>query len=77
LPLAFNAFSMLVRDASDRRELAEAARKDIGRVFILAVVMDGIYQYVGARWIHPSEAASPRPSLRSLEMSEDVAERVS
>ena len=49
-------FSMLVRDASDRRELADEAWKDIGRVFVLAVVMDGIYQYMVAGWIHPGEA---------------------
>jgi hypothetical protein len=52
-PPYFWAFML---DADERRELALEAWKDIGRVFILALAMDGIYQYIELRWIYPIDA---------------------
>jgi hypothetical protein len=28
----------------------------VGRVFILAIVLDGVYQFIALRWFYPGEA---------------------
>ena len=43
----------LVRDRLHRRELLREAWKDVARMFIVAVIIDGIYQIVVLHWIHP------------------------
>ena len=37
----------------DRRRLLRSAMKDIGRVFIMALVMDTTYQLLVLRWLYP------------------------
>ena len=37
--------------------------EDIGRVFIIAVVIDFIYQTIVFRWFYPSQALISQPSL--------------
>lgn len=41
---------------SHRRELLRQGWKDVGKVFIMAVVIDVVYQIVVARWVYPGEA---------------------
>ncbi len=43
-------------DPSHRDELLREGWKAVSRVFILAVVMDVIYQYLVYRWFYPGEA---------------------
>ncbi|HEX6648880.1 MAG TPA: hypothetical protein VF075_05060 [Pyrinomonadaceae bacterium] len=45
----------LLTDASQRADLVRHGWKAIGRVFILAVVMDLIYQLIVVRWVYPLE----------------------
>jgi O-antigen ligase len=45
----------LVRDPAQRSELMRDAWKDVGRVFLLAVILDAIYQLITQKWIYPLE----------------------
>lgn len=45
----------LLTDASQRGDLLRHGWKAIGRVFILAIVMDTIYQLIVLRWLYPLE----------------------
>ena len=40
-------------DPRERRRLFRSALKDIGRVFVVAVVMDSAYQLWVFRWVYP------------------------
>jgi hypothetical protein len=49
-------FWAIFTDPAERRELLHDGWKSIGKVFILAVALDCIYQIIVLRWIHPLEA---------------------
>lgn len=46
----------LVKDAEHRREMELDGWKRIGKVFIIALVLDVVYQVVVARFVYPGEA---------------------
>ena len=52
-PLFFWAVLM---DPVHRRDRLREAWKDIGRVFLAAVLIDVVYQMIVERWLYPSEA---------------------
>ena len=39
-----------------RRALLREGWKDVGKIFVIAVVIDVIYQVIVARWVYPGEA---------------------
>jgi hypothetical protein len=39
-----------------RRELLREGWKDVAKIFIIAVIIDVVYQIVAQRWIYPGEA---------------------
>lgn len=43
-------------DAAPRRDLLRDGWKDIGKVFIIAVVLDVVYALIVHRWIYPVQA---------------------
>ncbi len=45
----------IVFDPSQRKDLIQQGWKAVGRVFVLAVVMDVIYQLIVERWVYPFE----------------------
>ena len=49
-------FMALVRDRTQRRALIREGWGHVSKVFIVAVVMDAIYQFVAMRWVYPGEA---------------------
>jgi hypothetical protein len=49
-------FWSLFTDSAQRRERLRDGWKSVGRVFILAIVIDGIYQFIVFRWFYPVEA---------------------
>jgi hypothetical protein len=49
-------FQRMRTEKSERAALIRAGLKDIGRLFLLAVVLDCIYQVVEIRWIYPLQA---------------------
>ena len=48
-------FWSLLTDLAHRVTIARDGWKSIGKVFILAVVLDAIYQYIVQRFIYPGE----------------------
>src|SRR5262245_42702914 len=42
--------------APDRRQLVVDGWKSIGRIFILALVIDVVYQLIELRWVYPLES---------------------
>jgi hypothetical protein len=43
-------------DPEHRRALLRQGGKEIAKVFVIAGVLDMVYQYVALRWIYPGEA---------------------
>ena len=39
-----------------RMELLQNGFKSFGKIFILALILDGIYQFITVRWFYPGEA---------------------
>lgn len=46
----------LVRNRVQRGGLLREGWRHIGKVFIVAIVMDAIYQFISVRWFYPGEA---------------------
>ena len=44
-----------ITDPVERRRLFRMALKDIGRVFLVAIVLDTAYQLMVVRWVYPGE----------------------
>jgi hypothetical protein len=49
-------FWSVFTDPAHRAELMRAGWKDVGKVFILAIVLDVVYQYIVAKFVYPGEA---------------------
>jgi hypothetical protein len=49
-------FWSVFTDPAHRAELVRAGWKDVGKVFILAIVLDVVYQYIVAKFVYPGEA---------------------
>jgi hypothetical protein len=46
----------LFMDPSRRRQLLRCGWKSVGKIFILALVLDAVYQIIVLHWIYPGEA---------------------
>jgi hypothetical protein len=44
-----------ITDASERPRLLRSALKDVGRIFIVALVLDTTYQLLVLRWVYPGQ----------------------
>jgi peptidoglycan/LPS O-acetylase OafA/YrhL len=49
-------FWALVTDAGHRRQMLKDGWKSIAKVFVIAVVLDAVYQYLALQWFYPGEA---------------------
>jgi hypothetical protein len=49
-------FQRLRTEPTERAALIRGGLKDIGRLFLMAVVLDCIYQVIEIRWIYPVQA---------------------
>jgi hypothetical protein len=49
-------FWALFSQPGRRRDLIRSGWKSIGKIFVLAVVLDAIYQLIALRWFYPGEA---------------------
>lgn len=49
-------FWALFTHPAQRRQLLRDGWKSVGRVFILAIVIDAVYQFIVFRWLYPGEA---------------------
>ena len=43
-------------DPGHRRDLFRSGWKSIGKMFIIAIVLDAVYQFITVRWFYPLEA---------------------
>ena len=50
-------FWAIFTDPGERRAMLKDGWKSVGKVFVLAVVLDVIYQIIVQRWVYPGEAA--------------------
>jgi hypothetical protein len=39
-----------------RRELLREGWKSVGKIFVIALVLDAVYQFITVRWFYPGEA---------------------
>jgi hypothetical protein len=46
----------LFTDPAERKAALKDGWKAVGKVFILAIVLDAIYQFIELRWFYPGEA---------------------
>ena len=49
-------FWSLFTDKAQRKGLLKEGWKAIGKVFVIAMLVDSIYQYIVLRWFYPGEA---------------------
>lgn len=49
-------FWALFTHAGERRAMVKDGWKSVGKVFVLAIVLDAIYQFIVQRWVYPGEA---------------------
>jgi hypothetical protein len=49
-------FWAIFTNPAHRHELLRQGWKDVGKVFVLAIVLDVIYQLIVLRWVYPGEA---------------------
>jgi hypothetical protein len=48
-------FSSLISNTADRRNLLRDGWKDIGKLFLMACLLDAVFQLITMRWIYPIE----------------------
>lgn len=48
-------FWALFTDPGHRRDMLREGWKSVSKVFIIALIMDAVYQYIVQRWIYPVE----------------------
>ena len=48
-------FWALFTDPGHRRDMLREGWKSVSKVFIIALIMDAVYQYIVQRWIYPGE----------------------
>jgi hypothetical protein len=49
-------FWSIFTDAEQRTSLLREGWKAVGKVFIIAIVVDGVYQFIAVQWFYPGEA---------------------
>jgi hypothetical protein len=49
-------FWSLFTEPSHRRELLRNGWKSVGKIFVLAIILDTVYQFIELRWFYPGEA---------------------
>ncbi len=67
-------FWSLLRGVKNRGDLIRSGWKSIGKVFVLALILDAVYQFIVSRYVYPGEAiivafllaVVPYPAVRGL-----------
>ena len=49
-------FWALFTDSGHRRDMLQNGWRSVGKIFILAMVLDAVYQYIELKWFYPGEA---------------------
>lgn len=59
-------FWALFYDPAHRNEMLREGWRDVGKVFVLAIVLDVIYQVIVLRWVYPGETLVVAATLALL-----------
>ena len=49
-------FWAIFTDPGHRREMLRSGWKSVGKVFVIAIILDAVYQYIELKWFYPGEA---------------------
>lgn len=49
-------FWALFTSPEHRRDLLQGGWKSVGKIFVIALILDAVYQYITVRWFYPGEA---------------------
>jgi hypothetical protein len=49
-------FWAIFTDPVNRRDMLRDGWKAVGKIFILAILIDAVYQYIELKWFYPGEA---------------------
>jgi len=49
-------FWALFTEPGHRRDLLRHGWKSVGKIFVIALILDAIYQFIEVRWFYPGEA---------------------
>jgi hypothetical protein len=49
-------FWSMLSDPGQRRELLKSGWKSVGKLFVMAIVLDAIYQIIEFKWIYPLQS---------------------
>jgi len=49
-------FWALFTDPGHRRDMLHSGWKSVGKIFVLALTLDAVYQYIELSWFYPGEA---------------------
>lgn len=49
-------FWAIFTDSRNRKEMLQDGWKSVGRIFVLAIIIDAIYQIIELHWFYPFEA---------------------
>jgi hypothetical protein len=49
-------FWSMFNDPGHRRDLLRSGWKSVGKIFIIALILDAVYQYIELGWFYPVEA---------------------
>jgi hypothetical protein len=47
---------VILSDPNNRRDLLQEGWKDVAKVFVVAIIIDFVYQIIEFRWFYPEEA---------------------
>lgn len=49
-------FWTIFTDAEQRRDMLHSGWKSVGKIFIIALALDAVYQFIELSWFYPGEA---------------------
>jgi hypothetical protein len=49
-------FWALFTNPEHRRDMLRNGWKSVGKIFIIAIILDAVYQYIELKWFYPAEA---------------------
>jgi hypothetical protein len=49
-------FWALFTNPEHRREMLRSGWKSVGKIFLIAIILDAVYQFIVIRWFYPGEA---------------------
>ena len=51
-------FWALFTEPGHRRDLLRHGWKSVGKIFVIALILDGVYQFITVNWFYPGEAVA-------------------